>query len=200
VLKGSYLSAVFSGFSIVVLVYFLSRGVTLYTVVPIQSYFLPEITTFAALVYLPHGVRVLAPWLLGWAAIPALMMGALLSHVVLNPDELKSTLGITVVLSIITSECSGLIGIWCVALWRGIKRTSDFGKLGWRGLLVAAFVASVFNSVGLALVYSGRLPDNVALTLGVYAIGDVVGFMCCLICLMLVFRALRRGGLFRKAG
>ena len=35
-------------------------------VVPIQSYFLPELTLFAALIFPVHGIRVISAWLFGW--------------------------------------------------------------------------------------------------------------------------------------
>lgn len=41
-------------------------------VTPLQSMFFPEFPSRASLLFLPHGIRVLTAWLLGWRAIPAL--------------------------------------------------------------------------------------------------------------------------------
>ena len=38
-------------------------------IVPIQSYFLPELTLFAALVFPVHGIRVISAWLFGWYSV-----------------------------------------------------------------------------------------------------------------------------------
>ncbi|CUH43225.1 hypothetical protein [Ruegeria atlantica] len=42
---------------------------------PLQNVFFPEYPSRASLLFLPHGVRVLAAWLLGWRAIFALLPG-----------------------------------------------------------------------------------------------------------------------------
>lgn len=45
---------------------------------PLQNVFFPEYPSRASLLFLPHGVRVLAAWLLGWRAIVALLPGVFL--------------------------------------------------------------------------------------------------------------------------
>ena len=55
---------------LIVLAYVFCHGLTSLVVTPVQSILLPEITMFASLIYLPHGVRVLASWASGWKAIP----------------------------------------------------------------------------------------------------------------------------------
>ena len=42
---------------------------------PLQNVFFPEYPSRASLLFLPHGVRVLSAWLLGWRAIFALLPG-----------------------------------------------------------------------------------------------------------------------------
>ena len=52
-------------FGIVIVAYMLAHGLTAWLITPVQALLLPDVTAFASLVYLPHGVRVLATWLLG---------------------------------------------------------------------------------------------------------------------------------------
>ena len=74
-------------FAIIVLAYILCHGVTTLVVSPLQSAILPDVTIFASLVYLPHGVRVLSTWAYGWKAIPALAVGASISAWLFRPAE-----------------------------------------------------------------------------------------------------------------
>ena len=46
--------------------YIVSMLVVQFVIIPVQQTYLPMITTFAALIFPLHGVRVLAAWLFGW--------------------------------------------------------------------------------------------------------------------------------------
>ena len=82
-----YMAAVVQNFLIVVAAYVLCHGITAFVVEPVQELFIPHVTIFASLIYLPHGVRVLATWMLGWKAIIPLFIGSYLSNVLFTPDE-----------------------------------------------------------------------------------------------------------------
>ena len=77
-------------FLIVIAVYVLCHGLTTLLVTPIQNLFAPDITVFASLIYLPHGVRVLATWLLGWKTCFPLFAGGFLSELLFTPAEIHS--------------------------------------------------------------------------------------------------------------
>lgn len=70
---------VLQNFSVVILAYVLAHGLTALLITPMQSRLMPELTIFASLAYLPHGVRVLSTWLLGKRAFLPLFLGAFLS-------------------------------------------------------------------------------------------------------------------------
>jgi len=67
-------------FGVTVVAYILAHGLTAMLITPLQARLLPDVTSFASLLYLPHGVRVLATWLLGRVAILPLCVGAFLSE------------------------------------------------------------------------------------------------------------------------
>ena len=46
--------------------YIVSMLFVQFVIIPVQQTYLPMITTFAALIFPLHGVRVLAAWLFGW--------------------------------------------------------------------------------------------------------------------------------------
>ncbi|WP_420586275.1 hypothetical protein [Ruegeria sp.] len=54
---------------------------------PLQNVFFPEYPSRASLLFLPHGVRVLAAWLLGWRAIFALLPGVFLVFAFLGGND-----------------------------------------------------------------------------------------------------------------
>ncbi|MCL6284478.1 hypothetical protein M3P21_13165 [Ruegeria sp. 2012CJ41-6] len=58
--------------------YFVAYLVTFQILMPLQNAFFPAYPSQASLLFLPHGVRVLSAWLLGWRAIPALLPGVFL--------------------------------------------------------------------------------------------------------------------------
>ena len=55
-------------------------------IVPAQQAYLPMITTFAALIFPLHGVRVLTAWLFGGWSILYLFIANCVMHLVLTPD------------------------------------------------------------------------------------------------------------------
>ena len=54
---------------------------------PLQNVFFPEYPSRASLLFLPHGVRVLSAWLLGWRAIFALLPGVFLVFAFLGGSD-----------------------------------------------------------------------------------------------------------------
>lgn len=74
--------------------YLILDAVVVFVFNPIQSLFLPDITRYSSLVYLPFALRVLSTSLLGAEAIPGLFIGMLVSSLCLwgvsEPDLLLS--------------------------------------------------------------------------------------------------------------
>ncbi|NOD65288.1 MULTISPECIES: hypothetical protein [unclassified Ruegeria] len=55
--------------------YVAASFLTFAVLMPLQNMYFPEYPSRASLLFLPHGVRVLSAWLLGWRAIFALLPG-----------------------------------------------------------------------------------------------------------------------------
>jgi hypothetical protein len=62
--------------------YIVSMLFVQFVIIPVQQTYLPMITTFAALIFPLHGVRVLAAWLFGWRSIFYLFLAN-----ILNPKQ-----------------------------------------------------------------------------------------------------------------
>lgn len=179
-------------FLIAVAVYVLCHGITALVVTPAQKLFLSDITVFASLIYLPHGVRVLATWLSGWRAVIPLFAGALLSEVMFTPALVFDFLEPVILWSIFVGAMSAYVSFVLIKflgrdLFADRERVMD-----WKWLLIAGAVASVVNSVGQVIVFSGLIvPDDLFAVLVTYAIGDLVGLYVSMLVLMMVFRWMR---------
>ena len=179
-------------FLIVVLSYVFCHGVTSFVVTPVQSSVFPEYTVFASLVYLPHGVRVLATWAFGWRAIPALVVGVIMSAWLFTPSNELDILEPALLKGMLVGAFSAFLAFELV---RRIGYDFYFGgsrNLNWKGMILIGAISSIINSIGQSIVYSGifglgELPGLMVF----YAVGDLVGLIICMVVLMFCFRWMR---------
>ena len=175
----------------IALTYIIALSVVTMVVAPVQRMFIPEVTLFAALIFPPHGVRVLAAWFFGWRSFVYLYLATTIAHFVLTPDaplEFKSFISWT-----ITSGCAALsFSILQLVKFDVSSEISQIRKDTWQKLMLVAFVSSILNSIGHNLLFAGQiLPENSLKTLLAFMVGDTLGTFVAFFALMLVFRALR---------
>lgn len=186
-------------FLIVVAAYILAHGVTASVVTPVQSIFMPEYTVFASLIYLPHGVRVLATWAFGWKAIPALIIGVSMSAWLFSPTHDLDFLKPALMMGILVGAFSAFLAFELV---RRVGYDCYFGSsrnLNWKAMMIIGAIPSIINSVGQTIVFSGLLGlDRLPVSLAIYAVGDLVGLIVCMVVLMLCFRWVRWFSLSRR--
>ncbi|MEO9573336.1 MAG: hypothetical protein ABJ360_16755 [Roseobacter sp.] len=176
-------------FLVIIACYALCHGLTAWVVTPVQSHFLPQITVFASLVYLPHGVRVLATWAFGWKAIPALLVGESLSAWMFTPTKDLDFLGPGLIGSLVVGAASAFIAFEIARLVGINVYLGGLRRLKWKGLIAVGALSSIVNSVGQTLVFSGIIDlEKVIGVWTVYAIGDLIGLIVCMVVLMFVFR------------
>jgi hypothetical protein len=163
--------------------YLAAYVLAIYALLPLQSAYTPQLASYASLLFLPHGIRVLGAWLYGWKAIPLLAPAALLTHWLNLGADGFTLVGIVGVFS----------GIFCAVLtfWvlshigMDFRLTAD-RRANWREIMLAGSIASVINTFGMGWAFDHNLA-----TLGGYFIGDISGMFACMFALMLVFKALR---------
>ena len=164
-----------------------------YSVYPMQGLFLPENSTFAALLFLPHGVRVVSIWVLRERAIIPLLAASLVIYRLFywyaEPVYLNYLLVLT--------------GTFCAYF---AILFFDFGKIDlsiqnlsishWRSLILLGFVASVFNAIGNSVILAAIIDKETQLrTLIYYLVGDtlgVIGFLVIILISLRIGRALAR--------
>ena len=174
----------FSEFAVIALAYIVGYLLVDYIVAPIQYLYLSRDFTVGSLLFVPHGIRVLAVWLCGSRAILPLIIAELLCTVLLwQPD-----------VAISTSLGSSMVGGICVYLTFELFRLAgiemhpdgkDSALTNWRSLILLASIASVFNSVGKQIFFESLAPlTDEILILAMFWVGDTLGTFACLLLLI----------------
>jgi hypothetical protein len=171
-------------FAVIALAYTVGYLLVDYIVAPVQYLYLSRDFTVGSLLFIPHGIRVLAVWLCGSRAILPLIIAEFLCTVILwQPD-----------VAISTSLGSSMVGGLCVYLTFEVFRLAgiemrpdgkDSALTNWRSLILLASIASVFNSVGKQIFFGSLVPlaDEI-LILGIFWVGDTLGTFACLLLLI----------------
>jgi len=188
---GDFLSGA-AGMAVVAMAYIVCHGITTWVIVPVQGYFLSDITIFASLVYLPHGVRVLSTWLLGWRAVLPLAVGAFLAELLFTDADVRIMMEHVLWLSVLVGALSAYVAFEIMRLL-GATVYVRGSRMNWRQLLMVGILASVLNSIGQTMLFSGLIsPGSQLGVILTYAVGDMLGQAVSMLALMMIFRTLRR--------
>ncbi|WP_442041998.1 hypothetical protein [Pseudogemmobacter sp. W21_MBD1_M6] len=146
----------------------------------VEVRFGPEATSAASLLFLPHGVRVLSAWLLGWRSIPLLIPATYLTHynyygsaAFTVPNIVAASFGVT---------CA-VFSFWFLSRIGWDFRPNDIKKANWTDVAFAGCFASVLNSIGQNYVYDTPLMMTAA-----FFVGDIAGMFGTMLALMMAFR------------
>lgn len=179
-------------FLAIILAYVLCFGLTSVLIAPLQSIFLPELTVFASLIYLPHGVRVLATWAYGWRAIPALFLAGGVSTWLFRGEQDIEILSPMLVESLLVGACCAFLAFEVARFFGFRAYLGQERRLHWKDMLALGLLSSLFNSIGQIIVFYGLVGVESAISVAaIYAVGDLLGLVVCMFALMLVFRWLR---------
>ncbi|MEX0349266.1 MAG: hypothetical protein AB3N15_07540 [Paracoccaceae bacterium] len=160
--------------------YFVAYLVTFRLLMPLQDSFFPEYGSRASLLFLPHGVRVLAAWLLGWRAIPALLPGVFLTFADLGGMNvfLPSRLA-----AIIVAACAAPAVFYTLKAL-GWDLFPQAGKQPcWTCVMGVGVVTALLISAPTNFALGSTLSEYVA-----FLIGDVAGLFFLMLGLLYFFR------------
>jgi len=166
-------------------------------IVPVQSYFLPELTLFAALVFPVHGIRVISAWLFGWYSVIYLFVSNIFVFFLLSRNE-ENLYGLLSVQSVMAWVLVSVICIFTFDLLRvsGVDTKTAIGKINkdaWKLIVLVGFISSVFNSLGHNLIFTSNiLPENSLRLIFAFLIGDTTGTVVCLLMLIYIFKLFNR--------
>ena len=156
---------------------------------PLQQIIAPNTAPYAALIFLPHGVRVIATWLYREKAILPLLMVHLFAYRLFYWESPDAALNMVAVLS--GSLCV-FIAMQLFSFSRIDIGLSNMTISHWRSLVFLGFISSVFNTAGNMLAMGDVMGSDLHLqVIATFIIGDTIGTLACLLILMLGFR-LRR--------
>ncbi len=157
-----------------------------YFVYPLQEIIIPGSSIFAALLFLPHGVRVVSIWLLRERALIPLFFASVVIYRSFYWHAEPFYFNYFLILT----------GTFCAYI---AILFFDFGKIDlsvqnlsishWRSLILLGFVASVFNAIGKSIILASSIDlESQLRTLIHYIIGDTLGVVGFLIILLLLLR------------
>lgn len=176
-------------FLLISFAYAVAYSLTLGFVAPLQQMLLPNVSSSIALLFLPHGVRILSFYFYGWKAVlyllPANYLFLLLSvqnGIYLDP------------LSPIVSLIACFVGYLLATKFINGK-TSQFNIKRWHFFLIAGAVSSIFNGLTLTLLH---FQDYTMLSVLGYLIGDVAGLAVCFFMLIYAFRIVRMASFIER--
>jgi hypothetical protein len=153
-------------------------------VTPLQSMFFPEFPSRASLLFLPHGIRVLTAWLLGWRAIPALLPGVFLVFLYVGGMDvfLPSRL-IAIAIAVTVAPA-----VFMALAFVGQDIRPQPGKTPcWPCVMGVGIVTSVLMALLTNMAFGSETVEYVA-----YLIGDIFGLFFLMLGLLYIFRYMRR--------
>lgn len=151
---------------------------------PLQNTVFPEYPSYASLLFLPHGVRVLAAWLMGWRAVPALLPGVILVFAyvggtnVFLPNRIAAIV-IAVTVAPLIFHALKVIGL---DLFPHPEKRPCWSCIMGVGVITSLLIAGLTS-----LAFGSATTEFVA-----YLIGDVAGLFFLMLGLLYIFRFMDR--------
>ena len=168
-----------------------------HAVLPLQSLAVPNIGTFAALIFPIHGIRVIAAWMFGWWSVPYLFVANVLVALFYFQADMSYESTKLLADRFMSWTLVSLVAVVAIDLFKaaGMKIGTGIAEISedtWKQLLFVGFVSSVLNSIGQSLIFSDQIipGEETNVMLG-FLIGDTLGTFLCFVGLLFLFRGYR---------
>lgn len=166
------------------LAYIAASLLTFWVLMPLQNVFFPEYPSRASLLFLPHGVRVLSAWLLGWRAIPALFPGVFIVFAILGGTDVFLPSRLMAILIAITTAPA----VFYILKWAGWDLLPAKGRAPcWACIMGVGVITSILVSILTNWAFGSSTSEYVA-----FLIGDVSGLLFLMFGLYFAFRFVDR--------
>lgn len=137
----------------------------------------------AALVFLPHGVRVLVAWLYGYRSLFLLAPASYLTHFYrIENVDFNLLLVVAPLFGII---CAAFTFDVCARMGFDVRLRNGFFA-DWKSVFLVGVLSSVLNSVGTNIFYGNDIKTMLA-----YWFGDITGLFFTMFALMIAFKFIR---------
>ena len=177
-LKSLAIETVFASTAYII-AFFLTFG----ALMPIQKLFFAEFYSHASLLFLPHGVRVLSAWLLGWRSVFALLPGVVFTYAYLGGSNVflpSRMVGISIAVL-----AAPLVFEIIARVWRDIRPAKGVDPC-WPCVMGAGIAAAIIGGILTNMAFGSPPLDYFA-----FFISDVAGLFFLMLILMLSFRRMR---------
>lgn len=164
--------------------YFVAFLVVFEVLTPLQSMFFPDFPSRASLLFLPHGIRVLTAWLLGWRAIPALLPGVFLVFFYVGGMDVFLPSRLAAIAIAVTVAPAAFMLLAFVG--QDIRPQRGRSPC-WPCVMGVGVVTSVLTAFLTNMAFGSATVEYIA-----YLIGDVFGLFFLMLGLLYVFRYMRR--------
>lgn len=180
--------------TVVTVSFFLCLQITTLLVVPVQDWFSLD-PSYAALLFLPHGIRVVSVYILGpLSGFLHIVFAVIIIEVVLDISYLSiATIGDY--LKLLVGAASAPLAYALTKFFVGAKYLSleRVNIRTWRVILLVCFLSAVINSIGQSvLVYIFALQTTSVFLVLKYMTGDFAGSVTIFLLLIYLFRKLER--------
>ena len=168
-----------------------------HAVLPLQSLAVPNIGTFAALIFPIHGIRVIAAWMFGWWSVPYLFIANVLLALFYAVIAMETPYFEFTAERLMSWSLVSIVAVVATDLFKasGMKIGTGLASISedtWKQLLFVGFVSSVLNSLGQSLIFAGKIISGEELNVMIgYLIGDTLGTFLCFVGLLFLFRGYR---------
>lgn len=162
--------------------YIIAYSLTLGFVVPLQHMLLGNVSPAICLLFLPHGVRILAMYFYGWKTILYIMPVSYLFLALSN----HTGAGLNPLAPVVSIAACYLGYAGSAFVLRPEEKKLSIRK--WKFFIIAGMTSSLVNGFSLSWLQHG---DNQITSAVGYMIGDVSGLLACLFLLMYGFRFAR---------
>jgi len=168
-----------------------------HAVLPLQSLAVPNIGTFAALIFPIHGIRVIAAWMFGWWSVPYLFVANVLVALFYFQADMSYESTKLLADRFMSWSLVSIVAVVATDLFKasGMKIGTGLASISedtWKQLLFVGFVSSVLNSLGQSLIFAGKIISGEELNVMIgYLIGDTLGTFLCFVGLLFLFRGYR---------
>ena len=170
------LTEFFVSSAVIAVIFVLGDLASAYVFNPIQAVFFPQLTNLVSLLFLPHGIRVLATVLLGLRAAPGLVVGtAFVLFYVYGVRDVQLLIGISLISGCVPwITLRGLRSLGIDAFYLKVKD----GMPAFETILIAGIICSVANGfLTTSMLESSGTITHVSLTIAAYTVGDTTGLI-----------------------
>ena len=173
------------------LLYLFAYSLVFAAITPLQEQVMPEITKFASLLFLPHGIRVLGTSLLGVRAVPGLVLAELTGNYLFWGMTQLDTL-------LFSALISGSITWIVFEGLRSLRVNAFYLQLfeqapAFHALLLAGLLASAANAFLLTSLIESKLDvGQVTMLIAAYMTGDITGLFAVLLAVRYVMPTVTR--------